>query len=109
MQAFGELVSEAATTTLNAAELYAGAMGSNRTEEGMRIVQETLARMPVLPFGPKAAKAYATVRRERRQQGLPGGLMDELIASIAIAEGVPVVTKNVKDFQGCPGLVVESW
>ena len=35
--------------------------------------------------------------------------MDKLIASHAIALGVPLVTNNEADFVNYPGLVVENW
>lgn len=37
------------------------------------------------------------------------GRMDLRIASIALEESCLVVTRNVRDFQRIPGLVVENW
>lgn len=100
---------EAATTTINAAELYDGAAGSTRPVEGLRLAEHVLALLPVLPFGPRAARAYGELAGARRRAGLGGGPMDLLIASVAAAEGATVVTRNVKDFQGHKGVKVEPW
>jgi predicted nucleic acid-binding protein len=60
-----------------------------------------------LPFGVEAARAYGHVyagvvaagRAPRRR------FADLLIASVAVAEGLPVVTRNPADFAGLETLV----
>ena len=98
-----------ATTTLNAAELYEGTLGARNPLEERAKVDLLLASLPVVPFGPSHAKAYAVVARNRKRRSLPGGPFDLLVAGIAIAEGASVVTRNKKDFEGTDGLLVEAW
>lgn len=53
----------------------------------------------------EAARISATLRRQ-------GAVIDEadiLIAGIAMAQAVPVITHNVRHFQQIPGLEVEDW
>lgn len=100
---------EIATTTLNAAELHEGAAASERREEATMAVERLLASLPLIPFGPRHARAYGPLARGRKKLGLPGGPMDLLIASIAVVEGATIVTRNVADFEGHQGLRVESW
>lgn len=97
------------TTTINAAELYEGALGARNPDEERAKVDLLLASIPVVPFGPLHAKAYAAVARNRKKRSLPGGPFDLLVAVIAIGEGASVVTRNKKDFEGHDGLIVEPW
>lgn len=103
-----ETIAEAATTALNAAELYEGVAGSESAAR-RQAVDLLLAQLPLVPFGPRHARAYGPLSLRRRRSGLPGGVIDQLIASIAAAEGASVITRNVKDFEGHEGVRVESW
>ncbi len=61
----------------------------------------------VAPFEAHAARAYGPIRaatKDRKRDAL-----DKLIASHAVALGVPLVTNNEADFAGYAGLVVENW
>ncbi len=44
-----------------------------------------------------------------RKQKLNVGAKDLKIASIALETGATVVTRNLRDFQRVPGLIVEDW
>ena len=61
----------------------------------------------VEPFEAKAARAYGPIRAVYKDRNRDA--MDKLIASHAIALGVPLVTNNEADFVNYPGLVVENW
>ena len=58
--------------------------------------------VPVLDFGYKAARAYATLPFRR-------GGYDRLIAAHALSHDLTVVTDNVAHFADVPGLKVENW
>lgn len=97
------------TTTLNAAELYEGAALSNRPEPERDAVEELLRQLRLVPFGPRAARRYGAVAAELWSRGAYPGLMDVLIAAIAVAEDATLVTRNRKHFAGIPGLRLEAW
>lgn len=59
------------------------------------LLEELLSDFPVLPFDADCAVAWAGYVE---QAGRPLPLMDSLIASIAIANNLQVVTENERDF-----------
>lgn len=63
----------------------------------------------VLPFDSHAAKAYAEIAAHRRAAGRPIAEADCQIAAIARATDAPIVTRNVKDFDGCGVRVINPW
>jgi tRNA(fMet)-specific endonuclease VapC len=63
----------------------------------------------VLPFDREAADVYARARFELERVGRPIGERDLLIASIALARGLTVVTHNVSEFARVPGVKTEDW
>ena len=68
-----------------------------------------LFRSNVLPFEDQAAIEYGKIRAYLERQGKPIGPLDMLIAGHAKAEGLTLVTNNVKEFERVPGLKVENW
>lgn len=63
----------------------------------------------ILPFDSDAAQAYAMLATERRAAGRPISQSDCQIAAIAYSRGVPVVTRDVDDFEGCGLDVIDPW
>lgn len=63
-----------------------------------------------LPFDAVAAKTYAVIVATRTRQGQPISTEDAQIAAIALAAGLTVVTRNIKDFDNIDGLpLVNPW
>lgn len=63
----------------------------------------------ILPFDTDAAKTYAEIAAGRRLAGRPIADVDCQIAAIASAAGMPVVTRNTRDFEGCGIDVINPW
>lgn len=63
----------------------------------------------ILPFDTDAAKTYADIASRRRAEGRPIADADCQIASIARATGMPVVTRNTRDFEGCGVDLINPW
>ena len=59
----------------------------------------------VVPFDAAAANAFDGLKALH----LGTATMDLRIAAIALARGLTLLTQNVSDFAGVPGLVVEDW
>ena len=59
----------------------------------------------VLPFDDKAALKFESLIAQRVRVGT----MDLRIASIALSEGLTLVTRNTRDFSKVPGLAILDW
>ena len=64
-----------------------------------------LARVKILDFDEAAARRYEELKGLR----LKTRKMDLQIAATALVQGAILVTRNVRDFKGVPGLTVEDW
>ena len=105
-----ELPLTVGVSAITMAELAAGPAASNDAAERARRqdrLQRAEATFEAIPFGSDAARAYGRVyaavvaagRQPRRR------FADLLIAATAVAEGLPLVTRNPQDFEGLEELV----
>jgi tRNA(fMet)-specific endonuclease VapC len=90
-------------------ELYFGAALSSDPVKTRAVQQQFLNRFDSLPFDDAAADVYAIIRADLTLRGCLIGPNDLLIAAIALAQGLTLVTHNVSEFGRVPGLVVEDW
>ncbi|HKI36573.1 MAG TPA: type II toxin-antitoxin system VapC family toxin [Gemmataceae bacterium] len=78
-----------------------------RAQERLTRTDEFLGRMLILPLD---AAAVAEFERLVTLKGLKKiGRGDLLIASIALAHGATLVSRNLRDFQRIPDLSVVNW
>ena len=91
------------------AELFFGAAQSLSPATTLQRQKTFLAQFASIPFDDAAAEAYGRIRTELKLRGTPIGPNDLLIASIAIAHGVLLVTHNVKEFTFVKGLMIDDW
>ena len=71
----------------------------------LEAVWRSFLKMNVLSFSEEAERRSADLRRQCPRLGT----MDRRIASIALATGATLLSRNLRDFRGVPGLVVEDW
>jgi tRNA(fMet)-specific endonuclease VapC len=93
--------------SMTEAELWYGAWGSRDQAEVRRSVAAFLAPLARLPFDSEAAEHHAELRFALRAH--PIGERDLIIASIAAAQGLALVTHKVREFSRVPALTVEDW
>ncbi|OYY93653.1 MAG: hypothetical protein B7Y41_10395 [Hydrogenophilales bacterium 28-61-23] len=63
-----------------------------------------------LPFDSVAAEHFARLVAERRRIGRPITTQDAQIAAIALANDMPLATRNTDGFKAIPGLaLVDPW
>jgi len=66
---------------------------------------ENFRKINVLPFDENAAEIYKDLKSNK----IRIGSMDLKIASIAISRKAILVSRNLKDFEAVPNLVVNDW
>ncbi|MBQ9678059.1 MAG: PIN domain-containing protein [Prevotella sp.] len=90
------------------AELRYGAFKSNRTKENLKLIDDFVKEVRVLPFA-DSIDAYAQEKVRLKDAGKPIEDFDLLIGCAAKAAGLTIVTHNVKHFSHIEGLEIEDW
>ena len=90
-------------------ELFYGAARSQDPRQTRQAVDAFLARFASLPFDDTAADAYGRIRAQLAASGTLIGPNDLLIAAIALASSVTLVTHNTREFGRIPGLTLDDW
>ena len=91
------------------AELLYGARRSARVESNLKRIEHFAAPLQTLPFDDRCAHDYGLLRADLAAQGKPIGANDLLIAAIARAHDLILVTHNTGEFSRVPGLRIEDW
>jgi tRNA(fMet)-specific endonuclease VapC len=100
---------EMAVCSIVKAELFYCAMRSNNPTRTLARQQEFLAGFASLPFDDEAAIVCGRMRARLASAGTPIGTCDLLIAAIALASNLTLVTHNTREFGRVDGLQVEDW
>lgn len=90
-------------------ELRFGALRSTNVEIALAQQATFLNRFVSLPFDDEAHFHAAQIRADLARTGTPIGPYDLLIASIALANSLTLVTHNTREFGRVAGLQVEDW
>lgn len=98
---------DVAVSSIAIAELWYGAEKSDDPPRKRAAWNDFLGPYSVLPFDREAAEEHARLRDLLRHA--PIGERDLLVAAIALARGLKVVTGNLAEFARVPGLKVEDW
>jgi tRNA(fMet)-specific endonuclease VapC len=72
-------------------------------------VEQLLDTLTVLPLDEPADEHYADIRAELERAGTPIGSHDLFIAAHARSRDMTLITHNMREFTGVPGLRVEDW
>jgi tRNA(fMet)-specific endonuclease VapC len=72
-------------------------------------VEQLRQQFVSLSFDDSAAEQCGTVRAHLAALGTPIGPNDLMIAAIALAQGLILVTHNTSEFGRVPGLAFEDW
>lgn len=91
------------------AELLYGAMKSQNPRASLAKVENFCSHFHSLPFNDEAAKFYGKIRSELSALGIPIGANDFLIAAIALANDVTLISHNTREFSRVKGLLLEDW
>ena len=91
------------------AELLTGAEKSSDPAATRMKTLRFLAPFERLALDEESAQAYAKTRAVLEKGGRKIGPNDLIIASIALAHGATLITRNVHEFARVPNLQVEDW
>lgn len=106
---FNRMAEQLAISSVTLGELYFGVEKSGRRAENVDTLEELVARLDVLPFDRKAAAHFGQLRAELERIGKPVGAYDLMIGAQARAEGLIIVTNNMREFERMPGVRAENW
>jgi tRNA(fMet)-specific endonuclease VapC len=90
-------------------ELRYGALRSEQVDKSLAEQEKFLSRFVSLPFNDNAHLYAARIRADLANAGTPIGPNDLLIASIAMANRLILVTHNTREFGRVGGLKIEDW
>lgn len=91
------------------AELFYGAAKSQTPELSLAKQMRFLRPYLSVPFDDKASEFYGSLRSKLEKDGTPIGANDMLIAAIALANDLILITHNVREFGRIDGLKIEDW
>jgi tRNA(fMet)-specific endonuclease VapC len=98
------------TATVCVMELRYGALRVPNTEAlWTKIQKRILSKLTVMNFTYKEALKAAELLAHLYSTGKPIGVEDVMIASIALSNGLILVSANTKHFSRIPNLTVEDW
>ncbi|MEP7011866.1 MAG: type II toxin-antitoxin system VapC family toxin [Acidobacteriota bacterium] len=91
------------------AELLYGYHQSDRRSSNLETLSIFFRTIASLPFDDRCAEHYGQIRSELKRSGKMIGANDLLIAAIALANDLTLITHNVKEFSRVPSLTLEDW
>ena len=96
-------------SSLTVAELWHGIEKSAFPGKNKRAFLNFSVPFDILAFDDQAAIEYGKICADLQKKGTPIGTMDTLIAAHAKANGLTLVTNNVREFERVQSLKVENW
>ncbi|MEB3289070.1 MAG: type II toxin-antitoxin system VapC family toxin [Leptolyngbya sp.] len=90
-------------------ELYYGAYKSSRKSQNLEKIEQFFDQFQSLALDDESAKLAGKIRSQLTTQGIPIGPNDVLIAAIALANNLTLITHNTREFGRVGGLQLEDW
>ncbi len=90
-------------------ELRYGAEGGTDPAKEHSKVDAFVTQFVSLPFDDAIATIYGRIRHDLESRGLVIGANDLMVAAIALAHDLTLVTHNTNEFSRIPGLKLEDW
>jgi tRNA(fMet)-specific endonuclease VapC len=108
---FERLPSRCSVSAITLAELSVGPLAAKTDRERIArqsVLQQVEADFHAIPFDDRAARAFGRVAAEMQASGRKTTVRayDALIAATAVANDLPVFTRNADDFSGIASLTV---
>jgi len=90
-------------------ELYYGAFKSSQVERNLTHLEHLFEEFSVLSLDKQGAKLAGQIRSQLAASGTPISPNDLLIAAVALANDLTLVTHNTREFSRVHGLKYEDW
>jgi tRNA(fMet)-specific endonuclease VapC len=98
-----------ALPTVVLGELYAWAFGRADPSSILTPLESLLEQLEILPFDWESAEHFGRLRALLGRTGVTLDAVDVMIASMALAHDLTLVTNNTKHFVNVPGLRLANW
>jgi predicted nucleic acid-binding protein len=90
-------------------ELYYGADKSSQRTRNMARIRTIAQEFNVLTFDEVIAATFGEIKAGLEGRGTPLDDMDVMIAAVALAKNLILVTNNTRHFKRISGLVLQNW
>ena len=92
-------------------ELYFGAFHGSpaKLAKNLALLVQLRQRYLSITYDDSSAEYYGKIRADLAAKGTPIGPNDLMIAAIALAHGLTLVTHNTTEFSRVAGLTLEDW
>jgi tRNA(fMet)-specific endonuclease VapC len=91
------------------AELFYGAIKSANVSKNVLKLKHFLNRFTSLPFDDQSAEVYGEIRVQLEKEGNIIGPYDLMIAAIALANQITLITHNIREFSRIRQLELQDW
>jgi tRNA(fMet)-specific endonuclease VapC len=94
------------------AEINLGLLSMQNAQKQVLLInfyKEVKSKIKSYPFDEKSAMIFARIKHNSQKSGKNIEVFDSLIASIALANDLILVTNNTKHFSNIPNLKIEDW
>jgi predicted nucleic acid-binding protein len=96
-------------TPIQLLELFKGAFQSERQHENVVEIRKLISGLEILQITSQSAETFGRIFATLKDEGELIGEFDMIIASVALANSQPVVTRNTEHFNKVQGLIVIRW
>jgi len=104
-----ERETKAATTAINAFELFYGANKSQMKNQNIKETDKLLSKLEVIPLELSSARKAAEISVKLSEKGESIDYRDVMIAAIAIRNDLTMVTRNKAHFGRIKELKLQMW
>lgn len=106
---FVQHTGQLAISSITLAELFTGAYKHSQTKRLLGLIADLLQDVAVIDFDPLCAERFGQTRGALLRLGVSVPTVDLMIASVAMAHNLTLVTHNTADFRNVPGLSLVDW
>ena len=93
---------------VNLWELYQGAYFSQKVTENLIDIENLVGYFDIIDFSKESDRRFGKLTAELKQNGTTIGVMDTILASIALEYNKAIITRNTKRFETA-GVLIRTW